>query len=149
MKKSDGKSKRISNLKPAKPGEVRNPKGTNVPKDIAEMRKFTNQDVERKIHVLLQMTEDELKGKLEEPDTRNIEKLLGTVLSKAMSFGCVVRGSWILERAGCRLPPQLKAAAELSSSGFELADMSDEDFLILSEKAISEMKRRFGVAKAG
>lgn len=146
-KKRERKARGLANLKPAKPGDVRNPGGVNVPKDIAEMRRFTNQDVERKIHFLLQMNAEELKAKLAEQATRNLEKLLGMVLYKAMANACVVRGSWILERAGCRLPPQLKASNELGNVGFELTDMSDEDFLVLGEKTVAEMKRRFGTNK--
>lgn len=133
------RQKRLANLKPIKPGEVRNPHGSTVPKDIRELRQYTNNDVERKLHALLQLNTTQLKERLESPQTKNLERLLGVVLYKAMATADVTRASFILERAGCRLPPMVQPIA-LTVSAQSLREMPQGQLIDLGQQAIQVLQ---------
>lgn len=130
-----GKEKRLANLKPAKPGEVRNPNGSSVPKDIRALRTYTNADVERKLHKLLQMNTVELKTLLESAQVSTIERLLGMIIYKGIAQGDTVRAAFVLERAGCRLPP-MPQPININMHLSNIQNMSTPDLIDLGEEAI-------------
>jgi len=136
-----------ANLRPPKLGEIRNPTGTKVPKDVRELRRITSHDVDRKLHKLLQMDQKELQSRLESPDTKMIEKMLAMMIWRAVQHADVVRANFVLERAGCRLPPQVQPVALRIE---QVAGASDGELLRANERAVAILAEHYKtLAEAG
>lgn len=136
---SSARDRRLANLKPIQPGEVRNPTGSKVPKDIQKLRTYTNNDVERKLHMLLQMPLYVLKQRLESHESSAMEKLLGTIIYKGISQGDTVRAAFILERAGCRLPPMAQPL-NINMHISNIQNLSNSELIDLGAEAIRVLK---------
>ena len=126
-----------ANLRPAQPGEVRNPHGGRVPKDIREMRQYNLADVERKLNTLLQMNIEQLTARMKAPETKNMERMLGMILHKAIANADPVRASFILDRAGHRLPNQVQPVAMAVQN---LSQMPNSELIELGTAAISVLQ---------
>lgn len=126
------KEKSLKNLTPFQSGVSGNPSGRpKLPEDIARARQVTNQDVERSIHAMLQMTEAELSVVLGQPETKNLDRLLASILEKGMK-GDIFRASFILDRAGARLP---QAPIQINIQK-QLENLPTQELAELGKKAI-------------
>jgi len=132
------RNKGWDNIKPPVKGEVRNPEGrrSHVPADIRELRKFTNEDVERNLHKLLHMNTKELTARMMVDDCKNLERLLGVMLHRAIATADVQRAAFVLERAGCRLPPMITPLS-INMQISNIQDMSNTDLIDLAREAIT------------
>jgi hypothetical protein len=139
--KGKASEKSLANLKPFKPGQSGNPGGQpKVPDDLRKARLHNNEEVERSIHKFFNMTRGELRGMLEDDDTPVVDVLVGGIVAKAVSTACHTRATFLLERAGCRLPPH----GALFNINLELASMSLEDLQSLAREAMEVLAESNG-----
>ena len=137
----EGIDKRLANLRPAKKGEVRNPNGVNISKEIREARRYTIEEVESLIRRLFFLTEAETEAILESSVATNVERMFASVILASIKKGDVTAASFLLDRAGCRLPP-LSSLPKLTEK--DLSDTSDSELLELNRKAVELIANSLG-----
>jgi hypothetical protein len=80
--------KSLSNLKPAKKGEKRNPEGARTHKTY-QMKKLTNLELQDIINAVLNKNKKELKSIIDDPEASALKVGVATSIAKAIS-----RGDW-------------------------------------------------------
>lgn len=135
----------IKNLKPIKPGEVRNPLGNNsVSQEVRDLRRYTNKEIELTIHSMLRMKMPELRTTLEDEGKTALQKLVGSILWKAIAGADTGRATWILERAGNRLPAVVQPVAMQIQN---IGSMTNEELYALGQQALDVLRENIASDK--
>lgn len=95
----DSKSKKISNLKPYKPGVSGNPSGRpQLPEDLKKARKLNQIEVGRLINKYMNMSVNEIKDETEDLGTTALESMIGRIIIEAQKFGDYSRVNFLFDR---------------------------------------------------
>lgn len=82
-----------------KPGQSGNPSGRpKLPEDIKKSRRMNQIEVARILNRFVNLSLDELKAEMNNPETRAMELMIGKVMIKAMTDGDHTRFNFILDR---------------------------------------------------
>jgi hypothetical protein len=91
--------KRLTNLKPFKPGQSGNPKGKKpTPQDLKDARKLNTVSVARILNKFSNMPVSEIKAELERADCPTLEFMIGKVMVECLKAGDYQRLNFILDR---------------------------------------------------
>lgn len=107
----------LKNLKPAKPGEVRNPKGIGQPPHLRALRKFTHDYLMDIIDVALTGNVEQLKEIAEDPKTPAIQVGVARVLYNAIKDGDWTRIEHILVRILGKVPEKIDTTSNGQTVG--------------------------------
>lgn len=129
--------KSLANLKPFKQGVSGNAGGQKkIPEDIKAARAQNNDDVERIIHRCFAMTRSQLAQMMVSDQVPSLQLLIGGIVQTAVNKADHVRATFLLERAGCRLPP----LSDLGNLPEDLSGMTLEDLMGLCAEAMEVLK---------
>jgi hypothetical protein len=82
-----------------KPGESGNPEGrVKLPEDIRTAKKLNKIELERLLNLYLTLSDDEIKARLSTSETPQLEKMIASIVTKAIDHGDQQRLTFILDR---------------------------------------------------
>ena len=91
--------KSLANLKPAKPGEVRNPSGgLKLPPEVKAARKHNQITVANLLNKFMSMSNSELKDLIKEDSSPVLDMMIAKVVAGAIDHGDHSRLNFILDR---------------------------------------------------
>ncbi len=110
---SASRAKTNANLIPAKKGECRNPGGRRkTPPDLLKARTINTFELERVVNKYLYSTEDELKEAEKHPETHMLDRMIISIMQKAVRAGDQGRLDFVL----CRMLGKVKDKLEITES---------------------------------
>lgn len=82
-----------------KPGQSGNPEGrTKLPEDIRAAKKLNKIELERLLNLYLTLSDEEIKTRLLDNKTPQLEKMIASIVCKAIDSGDQQRLTFILDR---------------------------------------------------
>lgn len=82
-----------------KPGQSGNPEGrTKLPEDIRTAKKLNKIELERLLNLYLTLSDDEIKLRLADNSTPQLEKMIASIVTKAVDQGDQQRLTFLLDR---------------------------------------------------
>jgi len=82
-----------------KKGQSGNPKGRpKMPQDLSEAKRLTRETFERLLQKYIWKTKDEIMEAIEHPDTKMIEHMVASIITRAAHDGCTTRLNFLLDR---------------------------------------------------
>lgn len=106
---------RVAQIQPYqwKPGVSPNPGGkAKIPTDIAEARKISQFEFERIVNKYLFMNNEEFSADVTRPAATQFERLIGGIISKAISTKDEKKAEWILARTLGKMRDKLDIRSE-------------------------------------